>query len=593
MVNNKRYLRETSIFFVRHAFRRWYLLLPIIFLISLSQVFDVQVSVAYKNLVNILTHGVRDGGSLYAIVFTVFLLSMGRWVSWRIIEGLANFWQPDAIREIGEEGYKSLFKHSYDFFINNFVGSLVKRMNRLPDSFERVTDIILFRILPTFVLVLYSIYTLYQVSTILALILFIFLVVFITANIFFAIYKLQYDNMVNVADTRWSGFLADTISNSSNIHLFSTQLRELNSFKRITLNWRKIATLNWTISSVGNAIQALLMVFVEVAFVVVGIEQWEKGLLTVGDFLLFQSLLGVIFTNVWDFGKNVRQMSKGFADAEEMITIMNTPYEVTDMSGAKPLRMKDGEIDITNLYFCYPNGREVFSEFSLNIPAKKKIALVSRSGEGKTTLTKLIMRLYNVPESSIFIDGQDITKVTLHSLRRSISFVPQEPILFHRTLRENITYGKPDATMSQVISAAKKAQCHGFISNLKDGYDTFVGERGVKLSGGERQRVAIARAILEDCPIIILDEATSSLDSESEHYIKKALKELMKNKTAIVIAHRLSTINQMDEIIVLEKGKITERGTHKELLAKDIGHYKNLWKIQSGGYDNGIQANQT
>ena len=396
---------------------------------------------------------------------------------------------------------------------------------------------------------------------------------------------LKYDNKVNALDTKWSGFVADTISNNMNIQLFSSFPREFTAFKRITHDWRKMSTFTWNMKSLGNGVQATLMIGVEVGFLLIGTELWSQGKITAGDFVLFENILISIFINIWDFGRNVRKLGKGLADGEEMIAIMETPHEIVDAPDAQPLKLTQGAIDIKNLTFTYEKGRTIFDNFDLSIAAKRKVAFVSRSGEGKSTLTKLIMRLYNVPEGTVFLDNQDVMKVTLVSLRKSISFVPQDPILFHRTLAENISYGRPNATMEEIIDASKKAHCHEFISRLPEGYNTYVGERGVKLSGGERQRVAIARAILEDCPILILDEATSSLDSESEHLIQEALKVLMKNKTSIVIAHRLSTINQMDEIIVIEKGTITERGTHDELLKKHAGHYRMLWEIQSGGYE--------
>jgi len=585
MSTRKRYLSETIHFFNKHAWRRWYLLLPSIILITSTKIVEVQATVAYKNLINLLLPGVAEKEALYGVVFVILGLNILNWFSWRIVELLLNFWQPDVLREMGEDSYLYLLKHSNNFFNNNFVGSLVKKLNRLPHSFETVSDILLFNMYPTLILIVFSIITIYQISPILSSVLGIFLMLFIGANTLFAIYKMQFDNLVNAADTKWGGFVADTITNSSNIQLFGSLDREMKSFKKITHYWRRINTKNWNVSSIGNSVQAAMMITVEIAFVFIGIEQWFQGKITTGDFVLFQGLLIAIFGNIWDFGRNLRNMGKGFADAQEMIEIMNTPHEIQNIKGANDLQVNQGDILIQDLQFGYSNERQVFRGFTLHIPAGKKIALVSRSGEGKSTLTKLLMRFYNVPEGSIFIDSKDIMKVTLNSLRRSISFVPQEPILFHRTLQDNICYGKPDVTMDEIIEASKKAHCHEFITRLSEGYQTFVGERGVKLSGGERQRVAIARAILEDCPILILDEATSSLDSESEHLIQEALKELMKEKTTIVIAHRLSTINQMDEIIILEHGDITERGTHEELLKKENGHYRMLWEIQSGGYE--------
>jgi ATP-binding cassette subfamily B protein len=569
----------------KQACVRWPLFVSMLVLIAIAKISDVLISVYYKNFIDTLTAPQASKDMLYPIIFMIFLLMAIPWICWRFVEFIANFWQPDSIRQIGEESYNYLQKHSYNFFINNFVGSLVKRLNRLPSAFETVTDIVMFNIYPTFILIIASLIAVYNTSPLLAGVLGLFVVIFIGANYWFAVYMLRYDNKVNALDTRWSGFVADTIANSMNIQLFSSLPREFSSFKKITMEWRKLSTFTWNLKSIGNGIQATLMIAVEVGFLVIGTQLWSEGKITAGDFVLFENILVSIFINIWDFGRNIRKLSKGLADGEEMIAIMETPHDIVDIPGAKPLKLTKGEIDIKDLTFTYDKGRTIFENFDLNIPAKRKVAFVSRSGEGKSTLTKLIMRLYNVPEGTVFIDGQDVMKVTLESLRKSVSFVPQDPILFHRTLADNIKYGKPDATMEEIIDASKKAHCHEFISRLPEKYNTFVGERGVKLSGGERQRVAIARAILEDSPILILDEATSSLDSESEHLIQEALKVLMKNKTSIVIAHRLSTINQMDEIIVIEKGTITERGTHEQLLKKDGGHYRMLWEIQSGGYE--------
>lgn len=579
------HLRETASFFWRHATRQWYLFVPMIAFITVAKITDVLISFKYKEFIDTLTGATPTKEGLYSVIFAILAFNALVWVCWRIVEGCANVWQPEALRKMGEESYEYLQKHSYNFFISNFVGSLVKRLNRLNGGFETATDIILFNIYPTLILVVASIIALYQVSAIMAFILLIFLAIFVGANTWFAKVKMHFDNLLNTMDTKWSGFVADTIANHSNIQMFATLPREMQRFQKITKEWRRINTLNWNLGSIGNAIQAALMIAVECTFFFVGVNLWSEGRITAGDFVLFQGILTSIFINIWDFGRNLRRLSKSFADGEEMIEIMETKHEIKDAPDAIPLEVTEGAISIRNLDFSYSKERSLFKNFNLEIYAKSKVALVSRSGEGKSSLTKLLMRTYNVPENSIFIDNQDIMKVTLDSLRKSISFVPQEPVLFHRTLKENIAYGKPNATMDEIIEASRKAHCHEFIMKLSDGYDTFVGERGVKLSGGERQRVAIARAILEDNPLLILDEATSSLDSESEHLIQEALKVLMKNKTSIVIAHRLSTINQMDEIIVLEKGKITERGAHNELLKKEKGHYRMLWEIQSGGYD--------
>jgi ABC-type multidrug transport system fused ATPase/permease subunit len=287
---------------------------------------------------------------------------------------------------------------------------------------------------------------------------------------------------------------------------------------------------------------------------------------------------------LWNFGNNLRRTYESFADATEMVDIMNEPREVVDAPDAAPLAPRDGTIEFKDATFAFQDGKPVLEHLNLRIGGHQKVALVGPSGAGKTTITKLILRFYDLTGGSIEIDGQDIAKVSQDSLRAAIAFVPQEPVLFHRSLMENIRYGRRDATDEEVIEAAKQAHCYEFIMATRYGFETFVGERGIKLSGGERQRIAIARAILKDAPILILDEATSSLDSESEALIQDALARLMEGKTVIAIAHRLSTVMRMDRIIVVEGGAVAMDGTHDELLAHEGGLYQKLWEIQAGGF---------
>jgi ATP-binding cassette subfamily B protein len=276
----------------------------------------------------------------------------------------------------------------------------------------------------------------------------------------------------------------------------------------------------------------------------------------------------------------MQRLSQSLIESDEMGEVLATPYEVIDSPDAKPLKVSSGRVTFRKVYFNYIQNQPVLKNFNLDILPGEKLALVGSSGEGKSTITKLLLRFMDISDGQILIDDQDVRKVTLESLRKSISYVPQEPLLFHRSILENIRYGKPKATKKEVVEAAKKAFAHDFIEQLSDRYDTIVGERGVKLSGGERQRIAIARAILKNSPILILDEATSALDSESESYVQKALEGLMENRTVIVIAHRLSTIRKMDRIAVIAKGTVKETGTHDELLSSDSGKYQQLWNLQ-------------
>jgi ATP-binding cassette subfamily B protein len=303
----------------------------------------------------------------------------------------------------------------------------------------------------------------------------------------------------------------------------------------------------------------------------------------IGTVFLVLSFTTNMTIRLWDFAqRTLRNVNKALGDAEEATEMLYRTPLITDPTNPERLPRDKGIIAIKNMSFAHDK-LPLFENISLTIQQGEKIGLVGHSGSGKTTLTKLLLRFKDVNDGTIEINGVDIRKVTQNDLRDVIAYVPQEPLLFHRSLAENIAYGKLHATKNEIISAAKKAHAHTFIEQLAEGYDTLVGERGVKLSGGQKQRIAIARAMLKDAPILLLDEATSALDSESELAIQDALWKLMKDKTAIVIAHRLSTIQKMDRIIVLENGKIIEEGTHTQLLKKK-GHYAKLWQHQSGGF---------
>jgi ATP-binding cassette subfamily B protein len=310
----------------------------------------------------------------------------------------------------------------------------------------------------------------------------------------------------------------------------------------------------------------------------------DPSVLDVGIFAF--SFITTLSLRLMQLHPLMRQLEDGFLNASPMTEILLEQPEIKDAADAHPLQVSQGSIDIDDVDFHYNDTKRdsrVFDQLSLHVKAGEKIGLVGPSGGGKSTLTRLLLRFEDIKDGTISIDGQDIAGATQESLRQAIAYVPQEPLLFHRTIAENIAYGKPEASRQEIEKAAKQAHAHDFIAKLDDGYDTVVGERGVKLSGGQRQRIAIARAILKDAPILILDEATSALDSESEVFIQEALWKLMQGRTTLVIAHRLSTIQRMDRIIVLEDGRISEQGSHQQLV-KRKGTYAKLWKHQSGGF---------
>ncbi|MDZ4221536.1 MAG: ABC transporter ATP-binding protein, partial [Patescibacteria group bacterium] len=394
---------------------------------------------------------------------------------------------------------------------------------------------------------------------------------------------LKYDEQRAEHDTKVTAVLADAVSNTSTIRLFTNKRHEEERFHDITAKHRAITTLSWNIAEVNDAVQWGLVIFIEFAVMAIAVRLWSQGQLTIGDLAMLQGFLFALFNHISRLGRIIRRTYEAFADAKEMVAILDTPHEVADADNAKDLAVGKGVISFTNVTFRYRKTRTVFNKFSLNIKEREKIALVGPSGSGKSTVVQVLLREFNIQGGTIRIDGQNIARATRKSVRQNIAVVPQDPVLFHRSLMENIRYGRLGASDAEVMEAASKAHCDVFIEKLPQGFDTYVGERGIKLSGGERQRIAIARAILKDAPIFILDEATSSLDSQSEALIQDALEQLMQNKTSIVIAHRLSTILKMDRIIVMEGGNIVDSGTHAELARKE-GIYKKLWKIQSEGF---------
>ncbi|MSU75283.1 MAG: ABC transporter ATP-binding protein [Candidatus Magasanikbacteria bacterium] len=522
--------------------------------------------------------------ALFGVLITIAWIEAFRWAFWRVAAFFNNYFQPKVMAALANYCFAYLHKHSFAYFNNNFVGSLVKRVNWFTRAFENVADKITWTIIPLFVDLTVVIFVLFRKDFWLGLGSLTWMSIFLAVNWIFTSYKIRFDVKRNAAETKSTGILADTITNNSNVKLFVGYRRELKTFAAAMERVRQLRRFTWNLDGIFEGVQGLLVVAFEIGIFYLAIKLWQQGKLTVGDFVLIQAYMIIIFEKVWDFGKIIRNLYTDLTDAEEMTVILNTPHEIQDVPKAKALKVSGGAIEFKEVDFYYHETRQIFDKLNLSISGGEKVALVGPSGAGKSTIVKILLRMHEVASGKIFIDNQKISHVTQESLWGAISLVPQDPILFHRTLMENIRYGKADATDAEVIKAAKLAHCHEFIFEFPDKYETYVGERGVKLSGGERQRVAIARAILRNAPILILDEATSSLDSESEYLIQDALDKLMKNKTVVVIAHRLSTIMRMDRIVVVNHGKIEESGTHQELLKKATSLYTKLWKRQAGGF---------
>ena len=386
------------------------------------------------------------------------------------------------------------------------------------------------------------------------------------------------------AENKQTGQLADSVSNILSVKSYGRESHERHryaNYSRASFN-AGMAQMRATMKrDMGFNFVNIGIIAIIVAFMMIGRPLFG---LSVSTLILIVNYSTTVMGELWDVNNIMKNINRVFGDAYEMTQILDTQDDVLDVKDALPLKVKKGGIEFKDIRFRHADAKEtIFEHFNLDIKPGERVGLVGVSGSGKTTLTKLLLRFADVQDGEILIDGQNVSQVQQVSLRENIAYVPQETALFHRTIAENIAYGKPDATKAEIVRAAKLANAHEFIVDMPDGYETMVGERGVKLSGGQRQRVAIARAILKDAPILVLDEATSALDSESEALIQAALERLMKGRTSIVVAHRLSTIASLDRIIVLKNGKIVEQGSHEELL-NNHGAYDRLWSRQSGAF---------
>ena len=520
--------------------------------------------------------------AFYFFILTCIIIFIYN-ICYRVGDYTSSHFQSNVMKRLYDFTFKTLLRHSYHFFSSNFSGSIIAKSKRFVKSFETFSEIVAFQIWFSVVTLSGVFIVLFPRAPLLAYIFLIWSLIYLCITLIFVKKKIPYDITEAAADSMVTGRLSDAILNILNIKIFSSNKEEEENFEIITKDQEIKQKKAWYFGNFQNMVQAVLMGALQIIVLYVSIRLWYEGKLSLGMFILLQTYMLSLFDILWNLARSLTKAMKALTDMKEVIDIFDLPIDIVDPSKPEVLKIHEGHIIFDHVSFAYKGGNIVLKDFNINILPGERVGLVGHSGAGKSTITKLILRFTETSEGDILIDGQDIKKITQNDLRSVISYVPQESILFHRTLGENIAYSKPNATKEEIIDVAKKAHAHEFISKLPHGYDTLVGERGVKLSGGERQRVAIARAMLKNAPILLLDEANSSLDSVSESYIQEAFSELMNGKTTIVIAHRLSTIQKMDRIIVLDKGAIVEEGIHKELLEKK-GFYAELWDHQTGGF---------
>jgi ATP-binding cassette subfamily B protein len=486
--------------------------------------------------------------------------------------------------KVDERVFKHLTNKSLTYHSNRMGGGLVSDKNKLFGAVERFWDTVIFTAIPivtTIISVTIALSLIFwQYAVGLAFLSLVIIVIIIRAQSSIA----PISRRVSEKGSKATANFADVVSNISAVKAFAGEVKEFRRHQKLLLDWRKASLTEMKSVLIITGSFGVLMVLMNAFAFGAAIVATQYHIASIGVvYLVFSYTLNVV-SQLWSVGGVTRTYIRLLGDAGPMISALDDPIDLNDPESPDELKVTHGEIVFDRITFTHDeNERALFKDFSLKIKPGEKIGLVGESGSGKTSLTRLLLRFSDVEDGHIYIDGQPIDSVTQHDVHEAIAYVAQEPALFHRTLRDNIAYGNPKATEEQVKKAAELSHSLEFIKDLPQGFDTLVGERGVKLSGGQRQRVAIARAILKDAPIIVLDEATSALDSHSEKLIQEALTELMKNRTSIVIAHRLSTIAKLDRIIVLDKGKVSEEGTHNELLAAG-GIYANLWAHQSGGF---------
>lgn len=516
----------------------------------------------------------------FAILMAIWFLTFSMYRVYQMID----IYTSPSIRALAQKRmFGWLMGHSHTYFQDNFAGKLGQKIKQGANAILGIIEIMMFDMIRTAVLLIVAVGLLWSVAPTFSAFLVGWAVVYIAVSGYLASHCFRLSEQMSEAVSTSSGRIIDAVTNADLIRGFARVAFE-RSFLGHWINAERFRSrrLRWYLV-VMRLFQMVSILTLLGVLVWIALTRTLAGAMTVGEFTLVFTLGFQISNTVWHLSDRLLGFFEELGTLSEALDLVSSPHGIVDAPDAKPLAVTDGRIEVRDLAFAFPDGTRVFDGLNLTIRAGEKIGLVGRSGAGKSTLVKLIRRQVEPQSGAILIDGQDIQHVTLESLNAAIAEVPQQPGVFHRSVGENIAYGRIGATAEEVEKAARQAHAHEFIMRRPTGYDTIVGEQGIKLSGGERQRVAIARALLKDSRILVLDEATSALDSESEHLIQEALWTLMQGRTVIAIAHRLSTITGMDRILYVENGQVVEQGSHSELLALG-GRYAALWYRQSGGF---------
>ncbi|NMA97046.1 MAG: ABC transporter ATP-binding protein [Phyllobacteriaceae bacterium] len=494
--------------------------------------------------------------------------------------------------DVAAQGFHRVQRFSTDWHANSFAGSTVRKITRGMWALDLLNDTLLLALFPSVVMLVGATVILGSSWPVMGLVVGLGSLIYICVTVWMSVgFVAPAATLSNAWDTKVGGALADAVSCNSVVKAFGAETREEALIDRVVGKWRKRTRRTWRRGTFNGGLQGIMMAAMQTTILGTALLLWQRGVASAGDITFVLTMFFLLQGHLRDVGQHIRNLQKSVNDMEELVNLHAQHLGIDDRAGAKPIAIKEGGINFDHVNFKYgAHPTPLYKDFSVAIRPGERVGLVGHSGSGKTTFVKLIQRLYDVNSGAITIDGQNIAEVQQSSLRSQIAIVQQEPILFHRTLAENIAYARPTASRAEIIEAARQANAHDFIMSLPKQYETMVGERGVKLSGGERQRVAIARAFLADARVLILDEATSSLDSESEVMIQEAMERLMEGRTTLVIAHRLSTVRALDRLLVFDKGKIVEEGNHEALIRLSGGIYRRLFERQALELTKGLVA---